>query len=185
MLRWKVNYQIQAVLSAANFAAQKHVGQRRKGAAAEPYLNHLIEVAYLVSTTLIEPDPEVVIGALLHDVIEDAGVSAAELSHRFGENVSDLVMELTDEKSLPKDERKRLQIEHAPKLSVRAQTIKLADKVSNLRSLLIGPPAEWSQERIAEYVVWATRVVDRLTAPNPLLMAEFEETVKRFNQVAN
>ncbi len=98
------------------FAADKHSAQRRKGAAAEPYINHLIEVAHLVSTTLSEPDINLVVAALLHDVIEDAGVTSAELTERFGQDVAALVLEVTDDKSLPKEERKRLQIEHAPKL---------------------------------------------------------------------
>ena len=126
-----MNHEIQAILSAAQYAAEKHANQKRKGAAAEPYLNHLIEVAHLVSTALTDPDANLVVAALLHDVIEDAGVTSAELTARFGQDVAVLVLELTDDKSLPKEERKRLQIEHAPKLSLRAQTIKLADKISN------------------------------------------------------
>ena len=70
---------IQRVLSAALFVAEKHAAQRRKGAAAEPYVNHLIEVAELVSTADLEPDTDLVIAALLHDTIEDAGVTEEEL----------------------------------------------------------------------------------------------------------
>jgi guanosine-3',5'-bis(diphosphate) 3'-pyrophosphohydrolase len=90
---------------------------------------------------------------------------------------------MTDDKALPKQERKQLQVEHASKLSVRAQTIKLADKISNLRSILSSPPPDWSLDRKREYFDWSKRVVDGLTAPNPILKAEFESMSQRFNEV--
>jgi guanosine-3',5'-bis(diphosphate) 3'-pyrophosphohydrolase len=178
-----VDHEIPAILSAAHYAAAKHVNQKRKGAAAEPYVNHLIEVAWLVSTALSEPDPNLVIAALLHDVVEDADVTPAELAERFGDDVAALVLEVTDDKSLPQAERKRLQIENAPKKSTRAQVIKLADKISNVRGMLSSPPANWSVERKREYVDWAARVVDRLASPNPILKAEFENAVKAFTGI--
>jgi guanosine-3',5'-bis(diphosphate) 3'-pyrophosphohydrolase len=178
-----VNQEIQTILAAAHYAAEEHASQRRKGAASEPYLNHLIEVAHLVSTTSSEPDPNLIVAALLHDTIEDVGVSKEELTQRFGPDVADLVVEMTDDKALPKQERKQLQIEHASKLSVRAQTIKLADKISNLRSILTSPPTNWDSRRKREYFDWAKRVVDGLTAPNPILKAEFESTLQRFNEI--
>jgi guanosine-3',5'-bis(diphosphate) 3'-pyrophosphohydrolase len=179
-----MSHPIQSILSAALFASQKHANQKRKGAAAEPYVNHLIEVAQLVSMAVEEPAVNLVMAALLHDTIEDTGVTAAELIERFGREVADLVVEMTDDKSLPKAERKRLQIEHAPKMSARAQTIKLADKISNLRSILISPPADWDYERKRQYFDWGKAVVDALSAPNPILKDEFERTYRRFGEVA-
>jgi (p)ppGpp synthase/HD superfamily hydrolase len=170
---------VQRVLSAAMFAADKHSAQRRKGAAAEPYINHLIEVAELVSAASAEPDTELVIAALLHDSIEDAGVTKEELTERFGAEVAHLVVELTDDKTLLKPERKRLQIVNAPRKSVRAQAIKLADKISNLRAIRNSPPVGWTEERKAEYFAWAQRVVDGLTAPNPVLKTEFDRMMSR------
>jgi len=170
-----------AILSAAHFAAQKHTRQRRKGEAGEPYVNHLLEVAELVSSAAAEPDPHMVMAALLHDAIEDAGVTREDLVQRFGSDVADLVAEVTDDKSLPKMERKRLQVENAPHKSVRAQSIKLADKISNLRSMLNSPPAGWDSQRIREYVEWAKRVVDGLAEPNPALKAEFQSTLRKFD----
>ena len=111
-----MNREIQTILSAAHYAAGKHADQRRKG--GEPYLNHLVEVAHLVSTALSETDADRVAAAFLHDTIEDTGVTTAELTEQFGQVVTALVLEVTDDKSLPKEERKRLQIEHAPNLSV-------------------------------------------------------------------
>jgi guanosine-3',5'-bis(diphosphate) 3'-pyrophosphohydrolase len=165
---------VQAVLRAANFAAVKHAGQRRKGANAEPYINHLLEVAELVWSALSEPDTNLVIAALLHDSVEDAGVTKEELVEAFGADVADLVMEVTDDKSLLRAERKRLQIANAPKISVRAGIIKLADKVANLRSIVSSPPPDWSVQRQREYFDWAKQVVDGLKAPNVTLKAEFE-----------
>ena len=171
---------IQAILQAANFAAEKHAGQKRKGAAAEPYVNHLLEVAHLVSTAITEPDTNLIIAALLHDVIEDCGISKGDVEELFGGDVADLVAEVTDDKTLSKSERKRLQVVNAPKKSVRAQMIKLADKISNLRAILNSPPVDWSLERRREYFVWAKRVVEGLTAPNPFLKAEFDATYAMF-----
>ncbi len=181
---WKVahfNNPTHAILSAAHFAAQKHTRQKRKGEAGEPYVNHLLEVAQLVSGAVPEPDPHMVMAALLHDTIEDVGVTRDDLVQRFGADVADLVEEVTDDKSLPKPERKRLQVENAPHKSERAQAIKLADKISNLRSMLMSPPAGWDAQRIREYVEWSKRVVNGLAAPNPLLRAEFESTLLRFD----
>ena len=145
---------LSAILSAALFAAEKHANQKRKGKAGEPYVNHLLEVAHLISGAIPEPDTNLVVAALLHDVIEDAGVTKEELVGRFGSDVAELVAEVTDDKSLPKAERKRLQVEHAPKKSVRAQAIKVADKISNLRSILTSPPADWDFQRRKEYFEW-------------------------------
>ncbi len=160
-----MNRGIQSILSAALFAAEKHSNQRRKGAAAEPYINHLIEVAQLVSMAVPEPDPNLVMAALLHDVVEDTDVSKEELMRRFSPDVADLVAELTDDMSLPKAERRRLHLQHAPTMSVRAQTIKLADKISNLRGVLFSPPVHWSRERKRNYFDWGKRVVDALSQP--------------------
>ncbi len=166
---------LQAILAAAGYAAEKHSNQKRKGAAGEPYINHLIEVAGLVAGALAEPDANVVIAALLHDTVEDTNTTPAELVERFGTDVADLVAELTDAKSLPQAVRKQLQVEHAPRLSARAQTIKLADKISNVRSILTSPPVDWDLERRQEYFAWCTRVVRALSAPNPMLKREFEK----------
>jgi GTP diphosphokinase / guanosine-3',5'-bis(diphosphate) 3'-diphosphatase len=138
-----------------------------------------LEVADLVSTAITEPDTNLIIAALLHDVIEDCAVTKEEVARRFGNDVADLVMEVRDDKSLPKVERKRLQIATAPQKSERAQTLKLADKISNLRAILSSPPADWSLQRRWEYFEWAKQVVDALTTPNPALKAEFERVYRQ------
>lgn len=171
--------EVQRILAAAQFAAQCHTTQKRKGEAGEPYINHLIEVAELVACSSDVLDTNLVIAAFLHDTVEDTGVTPEEIERRFGSDVASLVMEVTDDKSLPKETRKALQVKNAHKKSPRAQTLKLADKISNLRSLLSSPPANWSQERKRQYFDWARDVISGLTAPNPSLKAEFDRTYAR------
>jgi (p)ppGpp synthase/HD superfamily hydrolase len=173
----------QRILAAALFAAKKHARQKRKGEDGEPYVNHLIEVAELIAGSSDALDTELVIAGLLHDTVEDAGVSMQELEERFGRDVAGLVAEVTDDKSLPKETRKMLQVQNAPLKSERAQTLKLADKISNLRSLLASPPAGWSLERKLQYFEWAKAVVDGLTSPNRLLKAEFDKTYSQVSQL--
>lgn len=170
---------IPKVLKAARFASLKHTGQKRKGAAAEPYINHLIEVAELIASALPEPDSNLICAALLHDTVEDTATTFDEIVTAFGDDVAGLVREVTDDKSLPKAERKRLQVEKAPHKSARAQTLKVADKISNLRAMLFSPPADWELKRKQEYFAWAKRVVDGCAAANPILKAEFEAIVQR------
>lgn len=172
---------VQRILAAAMFAAEKHAAQKRKGEAAEPYVNHLIEVAQLVASSSEQLDTELVMAGLLHDTLEDTDTTREELEQEFGSDIAALVAEMTDDKTLPKDVRKQLQVQNAPHKSVRAQVIKLADKISNLRSLLSSPPATWNAERKREYFTWARRVVNALSAPNPILKAEFDRTYAKFN----
>ncbi|HMD84221.1 MAG TPA: HD domain-containing protein, partial [Terriglobia bacterium] len=134
---------VQRILAAAMFAAEKHAAQKRKGAAAEPYINHLIEVAQLIAESSERLDTNLVMAGFLHDTIEDTGTTAEELERAFGSDITALVVEMTDDKSLPKEVRKILQVENAPHKSVRAQVIKLADKISNLRAILASPPVTW------------------------------------------
>jgi (p)ppGpp synthase/HD superfamily hydrolase len=166
---------VQRILESARFAAEKHAGQKRKGLAGEPYINHLIEVAELIAASSNVLDANLVMAGFLHDTIEDTGVTATELERSFGADVAALVVEATDDKSLPKETRKALQVKQAPHKSPRAQILKLADKISNLRSLLVSPPTDWSRERRRQYCDWAKQVVSGFTSPNRLLQAEFDK----------
>ena len=164
-----------AVLRAADTAARWHVHQRRKGIAQEPYINHLLEVASLVTEATGGTDPNVVIAALLHDAVEDQGVTSETLAGEFGKHVADIVVEVTDDKSLPKGERKRRQVEAAPKKSREAKLIKLADKTSNVRAVANSPAPDWSVERRLEYIEWAKSVVAGLRGTSPWLERQFDE----------
>jgi (p)ppGpp synthase/HD superfamily hydrolase len=164
-----------ALARALDFAARKHRDQRRKGHAAEPYINHLTEVARLVAEATDGRDPVAVMGALLHDTVEDTKTTPEELEGEFGAEVAKLVLEVTDDKRLPKAERKRLQVELAPRKSERARMIKIADKMSNLRSIVSSPPLEWDLDRQRDYFEWARKVVDGCRGVNPRLDAQFDE----------
>jgi (p)ppGpp synthase/HD superfamily hydrolase len=174
---------IQRILAAARFAAEKHAAQKRKGEAREPYINHLIEVAELVAASSPVLDTNLVVAAFLHDIVEDTGVTPQEIEALFGADVAGLVMEVTDDKSLPKETRKALQVQNAHKKTPRAQTLKLADKISNLRAILSSPPRDWSVERKRQYFDWAHDVIARLTEPNPRLKQEFERTYARAGEL--
>lgn len=165
------------VTRAANFAARRHVGQRRKGAAQEPYINHLAEVACLLAETAAEPDAFLVAAGWLHDTLEDTDTTRAELHDLFGRHVTEIVAEVTDDKSLPKGERKRLQVENAAGKSPSARLLKIADKTSNLRSLAASPPADWASERMEAYVDWAEKVVASCRGLNPELEKQFDLAV--------
>jgi (p)ppGpp synthase/HD superfamily hydrolase len=166
------------VLKAADTAAHWHAGQKRKGASSEPYINHLIEVARLVAGVTNGDDPNLVAAALLHDAIEDQNISRATIAEMFGEDVASLVEEVTDDKSLPTKERKRLQVENAPKKSGRAKILKLADKISNVRAIGSQPPRDWTPDRRRDYVQWARDVVAGLGAVSPLLEQQFEQVAR-------
>jgi (p)ppGpp synthase/HD superfamily hydrolase len=149
-------------MKAANAAARWHVHQRRKGAAREPYVNHLLEVASLVAEASQGRDPNLIIAALLHDAIEDQEVPRELIADSWGEAVARLVEEVTDDKSQPKQARKQLQIDSAASTSDHAKLIKLADKTSNLRAITSSPPPDWSLERRIEYIAWSREVVQNL-----------------------
>lgn len=164
------------VLRALHFAAVKHKNQRRKDVEASPYVNHLIEVAEVLARVGVT-EPVTLQGAVLHDTIEDTTTSADELEAAFGPEVRRVVEEVTDDKRLPKAERKRLQIEHAPHLSERARQIKIADKISNARSIVEEPPAGWSLERRLEYLDWTERVVEGCRGSNAALESLYDATL--------
>jgi guanosine-3',5'-bis(diphosphate) 3'-pyrophosphohydrolase len=165
---------IGVILKALDFAAGKHRSQRRKDAEASPYINHPIALAHLLWNESGVTDPIVIVTALLHDTLEDTDTTPAEIEAHFGAEIRDLVMELTDDKSLAQAERKQRQIDHAPHLSRRARLAKLADKISNLRDMVSAPPANWSLERRQHYFEWAKQVVDQIRGSHPKLEAIFD-----------
>ncbi|WP_322050009.1 HD domain-containing protein [Paraburkholderia bannensis] len=163
------------LIQATAFAAEKHRNQRRKDAHASPYINHPIALANVLANEGDVNDEAVLIAALLHDTIEDTETTAAEIETQFGREVAQIVQEVTDDKRLPKAERKRLQIEHAARISPQAKLVKLADKIANLRDIANSPPADWSLERKREYFAWSKAVVDQLRGVHPQLEAIFDQ----------
>ena len=143
--------------SAVRFVAEAHANHRRKGAAQEPYINHLVEVADLVACVTDGTDDDLIIAALCHDTIEDTGVTEVELANRFGLRVAGIVAECSDDMRLPKDERRRLRIEGAAHKSAAARMVKTADAISNLRCMAVSPPSGWP-------LAWRLRYVDGMRA---------------------
>jgi len=163
------------VQRAAGFAAWKHTGQFRKGGAKTPYIHHPIEVAAILSEIGGVADSDVLQAALLHDTIEDTKTESAEIDTHFGSRVCSIVLEVTDDKSLKKQDRKAAQIAHAPHLSGDAQRLKLADKISNVHDVAFSKPIDWPLERQLEYFAWAAKVVAGFRGCNATLEALFDE----------
>ena len=166
------------LLRAVGFAAERHRTQRRKGKERSPYINHPIAVAETLSRAGIS-DLAALQAAILHDTIEDTKTTADELKEIFGAEVSDLVIEVTDDKTRSSQDRKRLQIEHGPRLSERAKMIKIADKICNIRDITHAPPTDWSLKRKMEYLDWAERVVKGCRGIHDPLEAYFDEVLQR------
>jgi (p)ppGpp synthase/HD superfamily hydrolase len=169
------------LMRAALFAGRVHATHRRKGASAEPYVNHVLEVAQILAEH--GAPEEAVLAGLLHDTVEDSSDDPDPITHdrlvqEFGEVVAGIVAEATDDKSLPKETRKALQVRHAPKKTDAAKMLKLADKISNLRAIGTSPPANWDHARRVEYVGWAGRVAAGLKGVNPGLDALFDATYR-------
>lgn len=163
------------LLDAVMFAAERHRNQRRKDADASPYINHPIALAHMLSSVGGVDDIEVLQAAVLHDTIEDTETSESALRERFGAAVANIVLEVTDDKSLPKERRKELQVERAPYKSRAAALIKLADKTCNLKDIAHTPPADWSLARKQAYFDLAKRVVDALPLVNEAMLDAFSE----------
>jgi guanosine-3',5'-bis(diphosphate) 3'-pyrophosphohydrolase len=166
------------IMRTLTFAATKHRDQRRKDAEASPYINHPIALATILANEVGIIDPVVICAALLHDTIEDTKTTAKEIEQQFGHEIAAIVLELTDDKSLKKDERKQLQIDHAAHASAKARLVKLADKIANLRDIAASPPKGWDIERQREYFDWATRVVDQMRGTHPALEALFDAAAR-------
>ena len=170
------------VLAALLFACRKHRDQRRKGADAAPYVNHLVEVAEVIARVSDDTRATVLQAAILHDTLEDTATTPDELDQQFGADVRRIVQEVTDDKRLPKQERKRLQVEHAPSLSLEARLIKIADKISNVRELIESPPADWTLERMRDYIDWAEQVVNGCRGANAALESHFDQVAAHGRQ---
>jgi GTP diphosphokinase / guanosine-3',5'-bis(diphosphate) 3'-diphosphatase len=169
-----VSNDLSLLLKALAFAAHKHRDQRRKDAGASPYINHPIALADVLVNEGGVSDVEVLCAALLHDTLEDTDTRHDELVEAFGTRIARIVAEVSDDKTLPSPERKRLQIAHAPRLSAEAKLVKLADKICNLRDIVDRPPAKWDLQRRREYFDWAKRVVDGVRGVHPRLEAAFD-----------
>jgi len=169
---------LQDFLRAAAFAARKHRLQKRKDVEASPYINHPIEVAAILANDAEVTDPVTLVAAVLHDTLEDTKTTPEELATAFSPTIRDLVQELTDDKRLPKVERKARQIANAPHLSTRAKLIRIADKIANVRDVTHHPPAHWDLARRRTYLDWTERVVAGCRGANPRLEAAYDHALR-------
>jgi guanosine-3',5'-bis(diphosphate) 3'-pyrophosphohydrolase len=169
---------ISLMLHAFKFVALKHQHQRRKSEIAVPYINHLIEVSETLWEIGQVRDIDTIVAGILHDTIEDTDTSPEELESTFSKKIRTIVEEVSDDKNLPKQERKRLQIAHAGDASLEARQIKLADKICNVRDLATAPPANWSLERRIAYVDWAEKVVNGLRGSSERLEQYFDKVAR-------
>ncbi len=167
------------VLKAVAFAAEKHRLQKRKDVEASPYINHPVAVASTLFHAGGVTDVRALCAALLHDTIEDTQTTPEELEREFGREIKDIVLEVTDDKKLPKEARKQGQIDKAATLSLPAKLVKLGDKICNLKDVADAPPAKWDLQRRQEYFEWAKRVVDQIRSTNPGLEAAFDAAYAR------
>jgi guanosine-3',5'-bis(diphosphate) 3'-pyrophosphohydrolase len=168
---------VATILRAASFSADRHRHQSRKGDDPPPYINHPLEVASMLANVGGITDVTTLVAALLHDTVEDTSATPEELEGNFGRAVRLLVEEVTDDKKLEKPERKRLQIEHTPALSVAAKQIKLGDKICNMRDVVEHPPTHWSLQRRREYLDWAAAVVEGCRGANAALERQFDQVL--------
>ncbi len=165
-------------LNALQFAADKHRNQKRRDNGETPYINHPIQVASILWHIGQVHDEIVLSAALLHDTLEDTNTQPNEIETHFNQEILQLVQEVSDDKSLPKTERKRLQIEHATTISTSAKLIKLADKIANIQDIGQAPPLGWSLDRRLEYLDWSQQVVHGLRGVNPVLETYFDKSVQ-------
>jgi guanosine-3',5'-bis(diphosphate) 3'-pyrophosphohydrolase len=166
---------ISLVLKAFKFAARKHEHQRRKNEWASPYINHLITVSEILWQVGQVRDMNTMAAAILHDTLEDTDTSLEELEKTFGEKICSIIYEVTDDKRLPKQERKRRQVELAGSASLEARHVKLADKIANVQDIMNAPPTGWTLERQWEYIDWAEAVVNGMRGSNEKLERYFDD----------
>lgn len=172
------------LMEAMCFSSEKHKEQRRKNPKQHPYINHPIRVARLLAVDAGIKDISVIIGALLHDTVEDTETTLEEIEALFGPDVAKIVKEVSDDKTLPKETRKQLQIEHAPFVSSHAKLVKLADKLDNLTDLLAITPTGWQPERVLQYFSWSEKVIAGLRGTNAPLEDKLDDVLARRAEAA-
>jgi (p)ppGpp synthase/HD superfamily hydrolase len=169
---------LRLVSEAADLAARRHNGMARKGRGNEPYINHLAEVANLLAIATEGRDAGLVAAGWLHDTVEDTATTEYELAATFGNRVAALVVEVTDDMTLPKAERRQRQIIEAPHKSPGAKLIKIADKISNIRARILPEPTPEERDDLIDYVAWAEKVVAGCRGGNAMLDRSFDDTLR-------
>lgn len=180
-----MEFDLTKILNAAIFAADKHQGHIRKNKQRSPYITHPLLVAQAIYQIGGIQDTTILTAAILHDTIEDTDTTREEIREHFDDDVLSVVLEVTDNKSLPKLIRKRLQVSHAPELSYEARIVKLADKLINCGDILNDPPEYWPLKRRQDYIQWGADVIFRIRGTNPGLEAAFDKVMSRAERELN
>ena len=170
------------LFKAITFAAEKHKFQKRKGQDKTPYINHPLQVADLLIRVGGQTDVTLITAAILHDTVEDTDATMQDIENQFGKAIMRVVKEVTDNKSLPKEERKRLQVETASYKSDLAKMLKIADKTCNVRDIVERPP-NWSTQRKLDYLTWSEKVVAGVRGVNQPLEALFDEWIAKGRKI--
>ncbi len=162
------------LLHAIRFAAEHHRDDRRKGATAAPYINHPIVVAEQLAAHGLGDDVELLMAAVLHDVIEDTDAEFEDVSAAFGPRVARIVQEVSDDKSIEKEARRQLVVDTIAEKSRAARLVKLSDLIANVHDVVHHPP-QWSQERKIRYLDWAGKIATQVVGTHPGLEAALAE----------
>jgi len=165
------------IAKAVLFAARAHDGIRREDK-GDGYFIHLAEVAHMCAA--LEPfDPVLVAACYLHDAVEDTNVTEETVRSEFGDEIADLVMEVTDPPDLKGKARRERQVAHTAAAGPRVKRLKLADKTSNVEELIGLPAKRFDTKANAKYLKWARRVVDVCRGTEPQLEARFDASAEK------
>lgn len=175
-------HSVHRLLEALRCAADWHRNDRRKGPAAAPYINHPIVVAEQLAAQGLGEDVELLMAAVLHDVIEDTEATFEEVSRAFGSRVANIVQEVSDDKSLEKEVRRKRVVDTIGGKSREARLIKLSDLVANVHDIVDHPP-QWSLERKLNYLGWAERVAAAVAGTHAGLEAQLVEKIAATRRV--
>lgn len=160
------------------FATEAHQGQTRKYT-GEPYIVHPLEVMEIVKT--VPHTPEMLAAAVLHDVVEDTDVTLSDIWNEFGYKVRQLVADLTDI-SVPSDgnrkARKHLDLIHTAKAIPQSKTVKLADLISNSKSI-----TEHDPKFAKVYMKEKAALLKVLTEGDPTLYAQAKKIVDDYYSI--
>ncbi|MGL6228606.1 MAG: HD domain-containing protein [Culicoidibacterales bacterium] len=167
--------------TAIEFARLKHLNQYRKSSGRPNYISHLFNV--LERLQKISDNQNLHCAGMLHDTIEDTDTTDAELRSLFGDEIADLVLELTDDKSLEKHVRKQIQIDSASAKSELACYICIADKLDNCTSVVFDPPHDWDIERRKQYMDWAGKCIYQYRFNKQEMLDEFEMLDLEFDKL--
>lgn len=166
------------LLEAFELAAEKHRLQRRSGYDGLPYINHLIKVTRILWDVAEVRDANTLLAAILHDIIEDTDTTEAVIAEKFGPSVGSIVLEVSDDMSLPTAERQKIQLDSASSLSKQAKIIRIADKGCNLRDIMSYPVA-WALEKKQDYLQHTLKIIERTRGTHPLLEQWFDDIARQ------